>query len=96
MNKVLKALSDPTRRRILQLLNKGEMNAGDLAKHFEISAPSMSHHFNVLKAAKLVTQRRDGQQILYTLNTTVFQDVVAALMEMVDPVEEKSTDTEAE
>ncbi len=88
MNKVFKALADPTRRKILQLLNQGEMNAGDLASHFPISAPSMSHHFNVLRSADLITQRREGQQLFYTLNTTVFQEVIAALMDMVDDPED--------
>jgi len=81
-NAVFKALADPTRRRILKMLNRGEMTAGDLAKGFDISAPSMSHHFNILKEADLVLARREGQQILYSLNTTVFQDLTAALLDM--------------
>lgn len=81
-NAVFKALADPTRRRILKMLNRGEMTAGDLAKGFDISAPSMSHHFNVLKEADLVLARREGQQILYSLNTTVFQDVMTVLLDM--------------
>jgi len=81
-NAVFKALADPTRRRILKMLNRGEMTAGDLAKGFDISAPSMSHHFNILKEADLVLARREGQQILYSLNTTVFQDLVTVLLEM--------------
>jgi DNA-binding transcriptional ArsR family regulator len=81
-NAVFKALADPTRRRILKMLNRGEMTAGDLAKGFDISAPSMSHHFNILKEADLVLARREGQQILYSLNTTVFQDVMTVLLEM--------------
>lgn len=85
MNSVFKALADPTRRKILHYLNDGEMSAGDLAAKFEVSAPTMSHHFNVLKSAGMVTQRRDGQTIYYRLDTTVFQDVIAMLMELVDP-----------
>jgi DNA-binding transcriptional ArsR family regulator len=81
-DRAFKALADPTRRNILRLLNKGEMTAGQLAEHFDISAPSMSHHFNVLKQAELIAARRDGQQIFYSLNTTVFQDVVAALLDL--------------
>ncbi len=81
-NAVFKALADPTRRRILKMLNRGDMTAGDLAKGFDISAPSMSHHFNILKEADLVLARREGQQILYSLNTTVFQDVMTVLLEM--------------
>ncbi len=79
---VFKALADPTRRRILQLLEGREMTAGDLAEQFDISAPSMSHHFSVLKQADLVAARRGGQQIYYSLNTTVFQEVIAAVMEL--------------
>lgn len=77
-----RALADPTRRKILRLLNAGEMSAGDLANHFEISGPSMSHHFNVLKNADLIRTRRNGQQILYSLNTTVVQDMLAHLLDL--------------
>lgn len=80
MDDVFKALADPTRRRILRLLQGGEMTAGQLAERFDISAPSMSHHFGVLKQADLVTSRRAGQQVIYTLNTTVFQEVLAAMV----------------
>jgi ArsR family transcriptional regulator len=82
MDAVFKALADPTRRAILRLLNRGEMTAGQLAERFNISAPSMSHHFNVLKQADLIQARREGQQIFYSLNTTVVQDVVAALYDL--------------
>lgn len=85
MNEVLKALADPTRRKVLQLLNEGEKSAGELASQFKISAPSMSHHFNVLKSAGLVTQRREAQQIFYSLNTTVVQEFVAALIDLIEP-----------
>lgn len=77
------ALADPTRRRILRALHEEtEMSAGELAAMFDISAPSMSHHFNVLKAADLISARREGQQILYSLNTTVVQDLMSVLLEM--------------
>jgi DNA-binding transcriptional ArsR family regulator len=76
-NKAFKALADPTRREILSLLRKGEMKAGDLAERFDMTKPSMSHHFAVLKDADLVTSRREGQQIWYGLNTTVVQDLMA-------------------
>lgn len=82
MNEVFKALSDPTRRRILQLLGGGERTAGELAGHFDVSKPSMSHHFAVLKDADLVTCRREGQQIYYALNTTVLQDVMARIWDL--------------
>lgn len=82
MDLVFKALSDPTRRHILRLLRSGERSAGQLAEAFAISGPSMSHHFNVLKQADLVAVRREGQQLIYTLNTSVVDDVVAVLMDI--------------
>lgn len=90
---VFKALADPTRRRILQLLAGREMTAGDLAEQFDISAPSMSHHFSVLKQADLIASRRGGQQIYYSLNTTVFQEVLAAVMELL-PASQTKADEE--
>jgi ArsR family transcriptional regulator, repressor of sdpIR and other operons len=82
-NKAFKALSDPTRREILGLLRKGERTAGDLAERFDMTKPSMSHHFAVLKDADLITSRREGQQIWYGLNTTVVQDIMAWAMDLV-------------
>ncbi len=80
---VFKAFADPTRRRILEMLNRQpEMSAGEIAQSFDISAPSMSHHFNVLKEADLISARRDGQQILYSLNTTVVEDLMRLLFDM--------------
>lgn len=76
MNEVFKALSDPTRRSILELLSEKDRNAGEIADYFQISKPSISHHLSILKNAGLVTDERQGQNIVYTLNTTVFQDIV--------------------
>lgn len=76
MGDAFKALSDPTRRRILELLSSGEMTAGDIAAHFNMAKPSVSHHLNTLKAAGLVTDERRGQNIVYCLNLTVFQELV--------------------
>jgi DNA-binding transcriptional ArsR family regulator len=83
-NQAFRALSDPTRREILDLLRHGEMTAGALAEKFDMTKPSMSHHFAVLKEADLITSRRDGQQIWYALNTTVVQDVMAWAMRLVE------------
>jgi ArsR family transcriptional regulator, arsenate/arsenite/antimonite-responsive transcriptional repressor len=80
-NEVFKALSDPTRREILRLLAGGEKSAGELAEKFDMTKPSMSHHFSVLKEADLITSRREGQQIFYAVNTTVVQDVLRWLFE---------------
>lgn len=71
-----KALADPTRRRILELLKTGDLTAGELAAHFDISKPTLSHHLATLKAAGLVTDERHGQNIVYSLNTTVMQDLI--------------------
>ena len=71
-----KALSDPTRRKILELLSEGELTAGEIAAHFEMAKPSVSHHLSVLKSAGLVTDERQGQNIVYCLNLTVFQEVL--------------------
>ena len=78
-NEVFKALADPTRREILRLLGHGEQSAGELAERFDMTKPSMSHHFSVLKQADLIHSRRDGQQIFYSLNTTVIEDVLTWL-----------------
>ena len=82
MNDAFRALADPTRREILRLLRRGELSAGELADHFGISKPSMSHHFAVLKQADLVAARRAGQQIYYALNTTVVEDLLAAVWDL--------------
>jgi DNA-binding transcriptional ArsR family regulator len=84
MNDVFKALADPTRREILQLLRGGELSAGDLTERVSksVSKPSMSHHFEVLQKADLITPRREGQRIYYALNTTVVEDVLAIIWDL--------------
>ncbi|HMD78076.1 MAG TPA: autorepressor SdpR family transcription factor [Terracidiphilus sp.] len=82
-NETFKALADPTRREILALLRQGERTAGDLAERFDMTKPSMSHHFTVLKEAGLITSRREGQQIWYGLNTTVVEDLMAWAMGLI-------------
>ena len=81
MSTVLKALADPTRRRILQLLRDREMSAGDLAAPFDLSKPTMSGHFAVLKDAGLVDVTRQGTSLIYRLNTSVLEDALTALMD---------------
>ena len=76
MNTVFKALSDPTRRKILEYLKDTNMTAGQIADKFIISKPSISHHLNVLKNAELIWGEKDGQNIIYSLNTTVVQEVM--------------------
>jgi len=82
MNSVFKALADPTRREILRLLTRGELTAGTLAEQFDMTRPTVSHHFHVLKEADLIRSRREGQQIYYALNTTVVQDVLTWAMDL--------------
>ena len=77
-----KAISDPTRRQILRLLKKRSMTAGEIADTFSITMGSLSHHYNVLKAADLVRSERRGQQIVYSLNTTVFEDAAAMIADL--------------
>jgi len=85
LNDVFKALADPTRREILRLLRGGERTAGELAKQFDMTKPSMSHHFAILKQAELVTTRREGQQIIYGLNTTVMEDLASLMWDLFIP-----------
>lgn len=79
MNKAFQALNDPTRRKIMELLKKGDMNAGEIADHFEMSKPSVSHHLDLLKQAGLVSSYREGQFIYYSLNTSVVDEIVSWL-----------------
>ena len=82
LNETFKALADPTRRRILDLLKNGDMSAGEIAAHFNMTKPSISNHLNILKNAGLIWDERKGQHIIYSLNTTVFQDVLKWLLEL--------------
>jgi ArsR family transcriptional regulator, arsenate/arsenite/antimonite-responsive transcriptional repressor len=79
---IFKAISDPTRREVLKLLHGGSKTAGELAESFNMTKGSLSHHFNILKAADLVRCERRGQQQVYSLNTTVFEDVAALLLDL--------------
>lgn len=80
---VFKALADPTRRQILEMLARGDMTAGEIADRFPVAFASVSHHLGVLRDAGLVASEREGQFIRYRLNTTVYQDVVRYLMTVV-------------
>ena len=71
-----KALADPTRRRILELLAQNELTAGEIAAHFDMTKPSVSHHLAILKSAGLVQDERRGQNIVYNVNMTVFQELM--------------------
>lgn len=72
-----KALADPTRRHILELLRTKDLTAGEIAEHFDTTKPSLSHHLNTLKTAGLVEAERNGQNIIYSLNTSVLQGLMS-------------------
>ncbi|BEV11162.1 autorepressor SdpR family transcription factor [Asticcacaulis sp. DW145] len=76
MNLVFKALSDPTRRRVLQLLQGGPLSAGDLCDHFDVSKPTMSAHFAVLKEADLVHTEKAGKSVIYHLKLSVLEEAL--------------------
>ena len=78
-----RALSDPTRRKILELLAKEDLTAGEIASRFPISFASVSRHLAIMREARLVSTQREGQFIKYQLNTTVYQDVVNYLLTIV-------------
>jgi ArsR family transcriptional regulator, arsenate/arsenite/antimonite-responsive transcriptional repressor len=82
ISKSMQALADPTRRAILAMLNDRDMSAGEIGAQFSISAPSVSHHLSVLKNADLVQATRNGQSIVYSLNTTVAHEVIQQLMQL--------------
>jgi len=82
MNNVFKALNDPTRREILELLREKDMTAGEIVDKFHMSGPSISHHLDLLKQAKLVIAEKDGQYIYYSLNTTVVDEIMKWLLQI--------------
>ena len=88
-NVTFKALSDPTRRKIIQLLNEGPMTAGDIADQFNMTKPSISHHLNLLKQADMIRDEKRGQFVIYELNTTVFQDIMNWFIDFTNQKEEK-------
>lgn len=82
INKLFKALDDPTRRQILNLLKESDLTAGDIAGHFDMAKPSISHHLDLLKQAELVIAVKKGQFVYYSLNTSVLDETVAWLLNL--------------
>jgi DNA-binding transcriptional ArsR family regulator len=82
MDRLFKALNDPTRRRILELLRVREMAAGEIADEFNISKPSISHHLDLLKQADMVLAEKRGQFVVYSLNTSVLDDCLVWLLNL--------------
>ena len=83
---VFKALSDANRRKIISLLRKKDMTAGEIADNFNISKPSISEHLKILKNADLISSEKNGQFITYFLNSSILEDVIAYFMEISNPV----------
>jgi ArsR family transcriptional regulator len=88
-----KALADPTRRRILSLLRKRSMTAGEIADRFNLSKSTLSGHFNVLKAANLIQEERHGNSIVYSLNLSVVEELLVAVMDLLGTDKQGSTTT---
>ncbi len=89
MDDIFKALRDPTRRQILQLLRSGTLTAGEIAQEFAMSKPSISHHLDQLKRADLIAVERRGQFLYYTLNTTVVEDLLRWVIDLKNTDHEK-------
>jgi len=81
MSLVFRALADPTRRRVLELLREREMSAGDLSLHFKLAKPTLSGHFAILRQAELVEVQRQGTSLIYRLNISVLEEALMALMQ---------------
>nr|WP_319638875.1 autorepressor SdpR family transcription factor [Extibacter muris] len=77
---VFKAISDPTRREILELLNVKDLSAGEIAEHFDISKPALTKHLNILREAELVSSEKKGNFIIYSINVTVLQQALSGFM----------------
>jgi len=84
MNAVFQALGDPTRREILRLLRKREMTAGEIAEKFPLAKSTLSGHFSILKNAGLIVAEKNGTSIVYSLNLSVVEQTIAAVMELLD------------
>ena len=88
MGDVWNALADPTRRKILTLLKAQDLNAGEIAEQFNMTKPSISHHLSILKQAELVRSQKHGQNIVYTLNISVFEEILQLVSHLAHREEE--------
>ena len=82
MNRIFRALSDPTRREVLRLLRKHDLTAGQIAESFDLAKSTMSGHFNVLREAGLIVAERRGTTVIYSLNVSALEEALAAAMEL--------------
>jgi ArsR family transcriptional regulator len=85
MNILFRALNDPTRRQILEILREGDLTAGEIADQFDMTKPSISHHLDLLKQAELVSADKRGQFIYYSLNTTVLDELLSWIFTLKKP-----------
>lgn len=81
LQETLKALADPTRRQIIQLLKSGRLSAGDIVEHFSISAAAISRHLSILKEAGLIRDTREGKYIFYEINLSVLEELLSWLID---------------
>ena len=82
MRAIFRALDDDTRRQILLLLREKDLTAGEIADNFDISKPSISHHLELLKKANLVTSEKKGQFVIYSINTTVLEEIIQWMLSL--------------
>lgn len=82
MSKIFKALSDPTRRQVLALLRDGPLSAGELADHFDVSKPTMSAHFSVLREADLIASSKHGTTVMYSLKLSVLEEALVGFAQL--------------
>lgn len=82
LQQTLRALADPIRREILNMLKKGRMSAGEITEHFSVTGAAISRHLSVLKEADLITDQREGKFIFYELNATVLEEIMLWLSEL--------------
>ncbi len=94
MNSVYRALSDPTRRKILQMLREKDMTAGEIAEHFDLTKPTLSRHFAVLREANLIQGVKLKTTITYVLNVSVLEEALLALMDTFNIVRRDDDDGE--
>ncbi|NDK08802.1 autorepressor SdpR family transcription factor [Candidatus Gracilibacteria bacterium] len=84
MNSIYKALGDPNRRKILEILKEGDLSVNEILKHFSITQASLSHHLDILKRSNLVIDDKRGQFVYYSLNVSVFEEFVKGLMDFIE------------
>ncbi|MEL6624317.1 MAG: autorepressor SdpR family transcription factor [Bacteroidota bacterium] len=82
MDKLFKALKDPSRRQILEMLKSGDLTAGEIASAFDMQKPSISHHLDLLRQADLVSSQKKGQYVYYSINTSVLDDLITWIMDL--------------